>query len=339
MFQHQGDAMDPSALRTWQTCALLALANLFWAGKWVVGRALREVYPPLTLNFWRWLLAALILAPIAWPLLRGKWHLVRRHAVLLCLLALTGGAMFQSMVYLGLRHTTTTNAVLIGSSAPMFVMLCSWLIERQKAGYLQMAGMLLSFAGVLVILSHGELALLLHLDIHAGDAWILLGMPVWGIYSVLVKRLPAQLRGSAFLFAMAALTVPMLAGPMAVEASRTAPLVPRLTMGAIGGLAYTATFASVLAFMCWNRAVAAVGPNAAGTSLPLMPLFGTVLAMIFLGEQLQAFHLAGIVTILAGIAVAARAPNASGKVSRRPAAAPATCAAPEGPPAQTTPAA
>ena len=300
--------MNPSTLRIWQTCALLALANLFWAGNWVVGRALREVYSPLTLNFWRWLLAALILAPIAWPLLRGKWPLIRRHAVLLCLLALTGGAMFQSMVYVGLQRTTTTNAVLIGSSAPMFVMLCSWFIERQRAGRAQVLGVLLSFAGVLVILSHGSPALLLQLDIHAGDAWILLGMPVWGVYSVLVRRLPPELPGSAFLLVMSALTVPMLAGPMMVETVQAAPILPSLTPGAIAGLAYTAVFASVLAFMCWNRAVAAVGPNMASTSLPLMPLFGTALAMIFLGEQLQTFHMAGIVTILAGIAVATRTP-------------------------------
>lgn len=330
--------MNPSALRTWQTCALLALANLFWAGNWVVGRALREVWPPLTLNFGRWLLAALILAPIAWPLLRGKWHLVRRHATLLCLLALTGGAMFQSMVYLGLQHTTTTNAVLISSAAPMFVMLCSWVIERQKATRAQVLGVLLSFAGVLVILSRGSPALLLELDIHAGDAWILLGMPVWGVYSVLVRRLPPQLRGSAFLFAMSALTVPMLAGPMAIEASRAASILPALTPGALLGLAYTAVFASVIAFMCWNRAVAAVGPNAAGTSLPLMPLFGTVLAMIFLGEQLQAFHVAGIVTILAGIAVTTRTSNAAGKLSSRPADAPSASATPAAPVARTTPA-
>lgn len=330
--------MNPSALRTWQTCTLLALANLFWAGNWVVGRALREVWPPLTLNFWRWLLAALILIPIAWPLLRGKWHLVRRHAALLCMLALTGGAMFQSMVYLGLQRTTTTNAVLISSAAPMFVMLCSWVIERQKATQAQVAGVLLSFAGVLVILSHGDPALLLHMDIHAGDAWILLGMPVWGVYSVLVRRLPPELRGSAFLFAMSALTVPMLAGPMLVESAQAAPILSGLTLGSMIGLAYTALFASVLAFMCWNRAVAAVGPNTASTSLPLMPLFGTVLAMIFLGEQLQAFHLAGIVTILAGIAVATRTTNAAKGLSSPPADAPSASATPAGPAARTTPA-
>jgi drug/metabolite transporter (DMT)-like permease len=221
----------------------------------------------------------------------------------------------------------------------MFVMLCSWVIERQKATQAQVAGVLLSFAGVLVILSHGDPALLLHMDIHAGDAWILLGMPVWGVYSVLVRRLPPELRGSAFLFAMSALTVPMLAGPMLVESAQAAPILSGLTLGSMIGLAYTALFASVLAFMCWNRAVAAVGPNTASTSLPLMPLFGTVLAMIFLGEQLQAFHLAGIVTILAGIAVATRTPPAPKQLNLPPAGAPAGSAAPARPAAQTTPAA
>jgi drug/metabolite transporter (DMT)-like permease len=314
--------MVPPLLKSWQTCALLACANLFWAGNWVVGRALRDVYPPVTLNFWRWLLAGLILVPFALPLARGKWHLVRRHAILLALLAATGGALFQSMVYVGLRSTTTVNAVLISSSAPLFVMLCSWVLERQKAGGRQLLGMVVSFTGVLAILGKGDPAMLLGLDMQGGDVWILAAMPIWGVYSVLLKRVPIELRGNLLLFAMAALSVPMLAAPSLMESRYVVPVTP-LAPGALLGMAYVALFASVLAFTCWNRAVSAVGANVAGLSLPLMPLFGTVLAMMFLGEELRPFHLAGIATILAGIAVATRGRTQPAARSSRPAAAPA----------------
>lgn len=329
--------MNSPSIRTLQTCALLAMANLFWAGNWVVGRALRDVYPPITLNFSRWLLAALILAPFAYPLLKGKWKLMRQHAMLLAMLAATGCAVFQSMVYVGLQGTTATNAVLLSSSAPMFVMLCSWMLERQKASGRQLLGMGVSFAGIIVILGKGDLAALGQLDIHRGDAWILLAMPVWGLYSVLLKRVPAELRGTALLFAMAVLTVPMLAGPLLAERHYAAPLQP-LAQSSIAGMAYVALFASVLAFACWNRAVATVGPNVAGFSLPLMPLFGTVLAMIFLGEEVRAFHAAGIVTILAGIAVATWGRSQTAAISPKPAFARAPHARRASPAGRTRPA-
>jgi len=292
------------ALRSWQPYLLLALANLFWAGNWVIGRALRDSYAPITLNFWRWLLAAVILAPIALPLLKDKAHLLRQHAALLAVLAATGGALFQCLVYFGLRSTTTVNAVLLNSSAPLFMLLCSWMLEREKASDRQVLGMLVSFAGIGVILARGDLAALRQLDFHSGDAWILLAMPVWGVYSVLLKRLPAELRGSMFLFTLAVLTVLMLAPALLLERHH----VPARPPGgaALLGLGYLGLFASVLAFTCWNRAVAAVGANVAGFSLSLLPAFGTILAMIFLGEELRPFHVAGIVTIFCGVALATR---------------------------------
>lgn len=297
--------MASSLLRLGQPYVLLALANLFWAGNWVIGRALRDAYAPLTLNFWRWLLAALILAPFALPLLRGKWRLARRHFVLLLMLAATGGALFHSMVYIGLRSTTAVNAVLISASAPLFVMLWSWALEREATTGRQLLGMLLSFGGILVILGRGEAPMLQRLEFHPGDLWVLLAMPIFGLYSVLLKRVPGELRGSFLLFSMAVLTVPMLAAPSLLEHHDA--LAQPLAGAALLGVAYTALFASVLAFTCWNRSVAALGANVAGLSLPLMPAFGTILAMIFLGEELHLFHIAGIALILLGVGLSTRA--------------------------------
>jgi len=158
---------------------LLALASLLWSGNWIAGRALRDAYDPVALNFFRWAVAAAILAPFAVPGLAGKGALLRRHAGLLLVLAFAGVALFQSLVYLGLRTTTAINAVLINSSAPLFMLLCSWALERERPTPRQAAGMLISLAGILVILSRGELANLLSLEVHAGDAWIVLAMPVW----------------------------------------------------------------------------------------------------------------------------------------------------------------
>ncbi len=284
---------------------LLALASLLWSGNWIAGRALRDAYDPVALNFFRWAIAAAILAPFAVPGLAGKGALLRRHAGPLLVLAFTGVALFQSLVYLGLRSTTAINAVLINSSAPLFMLLCSWALERERPTLRQAAGMLISLAGILVILSRGELANLLSLEFHAGDAWIVLAMPVWGLYSVLLKRRPADLGGLALIFVISVLGLLMLA-PLFFMGALARPLHwPSAPQAA--GVLYMGVAASVIAFVCWNRGVAVVGANAAGFTLHLLPAFGTVLAIIFLGESLHAFHAAGIATILAGVVLATRA--------------------------------
>jgi len=281
---------------------LLALANLLWSGNWIAGRALRDAFDPVTLNFLRWLVAVAVLAPFALPGLRGKWPLIRHHAGILLLLAFAGVALFQSMIYLGLRSTLAVNAVLLNSSLPLFMLLCSWVIEREHASARQIAGMLISLAGILVILSRGEPAALLQLELHAGDVWILLAMPVWGIYSVLLKRRPQELGGIAFLFVISVAGILMLAPFAAMQAALGSPRLP--TPAQATAVLYMGLGASVLAFICWNRGVAVVGANAAGFTIHLLPAFGTLLAILLLGESFQAFHAAGIATILAGVLLA-----------------------------------
>jgi drug/metabolite transporter (DMT)-like permease len=288
---------------------LLALANLFWAGNWIAGRALRDSFDPVSLNFWRWLVAAVVLAPFALPALRGKWPLIRRHAGILALLAFTGVALFQSLVYLGLRSTLAVNAVLLNSSLPLFMLLCSWLIERERASPRQIAGMLISLAGILVILSRGDPGALLQFELHGGDGWILLAMPVWGIYSVLLRRRPTELGGMEFLFVISLAGVLMLAPAAALQALHRPLSWP--TQAEALGVLYMGLAASVFAFICWNRGVAVVGANAAGFTVHLLSAFGTILAILFLGEAFAGFHAVGIATILAGVVLATHASPAA----------------------------
>ncbi|MDA0276868.1 MAG: DMT family transporter [Proteobacteria bacterium] len=291
-----------------QAFLALALACLFWSGNWIAGRALRDVMDPVALNFWRWAVAVFILAPFAVPTLIGQWQLIRRNAGVLLLLALTGVAVFQSLVYLGLRSTTAVNGVLLNSSGPLFILLCSWILERERTTLRQVAGMLLSFAGILVILSHGEIENVLRFRFGIGDAWLLLAMAVWGVYSVLLKRRPAELSGTGFLFVISVTGVLLLAPAYAALAIQTPPRWPG--MEAAAGVLYMGVAASVLAFICWNRGVATLGANTAGFTLHLLPAFGTVLAILFLSETFHAFHAAGIATIVAGVLLATLKPRA-----------------------------
>jgi len=281
---------------------LLAAANAMWSGNWIAGRALRGALDPLTLNFLRWLVALVILAPFALPSLRGQGTLLRRHAGILLLLAFTGVAAFHCLVYLGLRTTTAINAVLLNSSMPLVMLACSWLIERDRASARQIVGMLVSLGGILVIIARGEPQALRDLELHAGDAWILLAMPVWGVYSVMLKRRPAGLGALPFLFTISAAGTIMLAPFALLQAWQAPPRLPSAPEAL--AILYMGVAASVLAYVCWNRGVASIGANAAGFTVHLLPVFGTILAITLLGERFQVFHAAGIATILAGVLLA-----------------------------------
>jgi drug/metabolite transporter (DMT)-like permease len=283
----------------------LVLASFFWSGNWVIGRALRDTMPPVAMNFWRWVGAALMLAPFVLPRLAGRWHIVWRNWRFFALVGSLGAALFQILVYVGLGMTTTVNAVLMNSSVPLFIILCSWWLEREHATPRQIVGMLVSFTGILVIMKHGDLAAMLQFDFNRGDAIILAAMPVWGIYSVLLKRRPRELGGLEFLFVLAlsgiVCMVPFLLAENFFIRSGT------LTPTTIGAVIFVSLFSSVLGYICWNKGVAAVGANRAGFTIHLLPAFGTILAIIFLDESFHLFHLVGFATILAGVALATSA--------------------------------
>jgi drug/metabolite transporter (DMT)-like permease len=284
---------------------LLALASLFWSGNWIVGRDLRDAMPPIALNFWRWTGAVLILAPFVLPRLAGRWHRVLHHWRILLLLGGTGAALFQMLVYVGLGMTTTINAVLMNSSVPLFILLCSWLFEREPATPRQIAGVALSFLGIMIIMLRGELGGLIALDVNRGDAVILAAMPVWGVYSVLLKRRPSELSGLEFLFVLGLFGVVCLTPCVIAEAAfvRTGSL----SLRTFGAVVYVSLFSSVLGYICWNRGVEMIGANRAGFTIHLLPAFGTMLAILLLGEAIHLFHLVGLATILAGIFLATSA--------------------------------
>jgi len=284
--------------------AFLALANLLWAGNWVIGRALRDAFDPVSLNFWRWVIAVAVLAPFALPGLAAKRGVIRRHAAILALLAVLSVSIFQSLVYLGLQSTTAVNAVLINCAGPLFILLFAWLIDGERASLRQLAGFLVSVAGILVILSRGEPARLAQLEFHSGDAWIVLAIAIWGAYSVLLKRRPPELGGLHFLFVISAAGVLFLAPVFAFQVVQAPPRPPTLPEAL--AVLYVGLAASVAAYLFWNRGTAIVGANAAGFTLYLLPIFGTLLAIAFLGETFGAFHAVGTATIVAGIVLATR---------------------------------
>lgn len=288
--------------------ALAALASLLWAGNWVLGRAIRADVPPFGLTFWRWALATVILLPAGWQRLPADWRIVRAHLPLVLAMALLSAAMFQSMTYIGLHSTEAINALLVSATMPVFVVIIAWVVLRERLTARQALGIGISFCGVAYIIARGEPARLLDLHLNVGDAWILAALVVWGLYSVLLKFRPAGLSlvGLTFFIALFGSAFILPFHLWEVTQGRSVPL----NAAGLASVAYTGIFASVVALLSYNAAVARIGPSRSVFFLHLMPVFGAGLAIVFLGERLEAFHLIGFPVALGGVLWATTAPQA-----------------------------
>jgi drug/metabolite transporter (DMT)-like permease len=289
---------------------LLTLAMLCWAGNWVVGRAIHEEIPPFTLNFWRWSASLLLILPASWPSLREQWPLLVRHWKWVLPMGAIGSAIFQSMVYLGLQSTTALNGALIIALVPVVVVAIAAVILGDRIGARQGLGILVSLAGAVVVIVHGELAVLRTLGFNPGDLWILAAVPIWSLYTVLLKRWPAGLHRMSFLAAMGLIGV-VLQFPFFAwewEAGRRMLVTPE----AIAAIAYTAVFASFLAFVFYNTAMERTTPAVAGLFHHLHPAFTAMLGMAFLGERMGWYHALGVALIVLGLYLTTAARPAHG---------------------------
>jgi len=281
---------------------LLTLCMVIWSGNWVLGRAVRDDVPPVVLTFARWGISAICLAPLAIPRLKGKGAILKRHAGLIATLGFLGVGFFQIAVYTGLRFTGAINAVLMNSVAPMFIIAITWLIDGDRVTPRQFLGMLISFAGIIVIVTRGEFEQLLHLHFNIGDLIIFFAMPAWGFYCVLLRRVPKSLDTLGLLFAVNIAGLAMIAPAAAVEILFFQ--APRWTLFNLGAVLYIGVFASFLAYICWNRGVELVGANRAGFTTHLLPAFTALLAVVFLDEELHPYHIVGIAVVLFGVYLA-----------------------------------
>lgn len=282
---------------------LLALTSLFWAGNFIVGRAVNGMVPPVALAFWRWTGGFLIILPLAWPHLRRDLPIALKHWKIVLVLSAVGVASFNTLVYLGLRETTAINGLLIQSVMPVAIVLTSYALFRDPVGPAQMLGLALSLAGIVAIVARGDLATLATLDLNRGDLLIFLAIVSYAFYTALLRRKPP-----VHPYSMVAITfgcgAAMLLPLHAIEWSMGS--VPRLDTVTLAAMGYVALFPSVLAYLCYNRGVELIGANRAGQFVHLMPVFGTLMAVTLLNESFRLFHAAGIALIVAGILLANR---------------------------------
>lgn len=278
---------------------LLSLAVLSWAGNWVLGRAMRNEIGPVAMGFWRWALALALILPFSWGELRTKWSVVRHHWWQLTLLGALGATVFNTMVYVGLQYTETTNSALFNSIVPVYIVVISWLFLGERISLRQVIGISISVLGVLIIVTRGDPLSLFEASFNIGDVWIVVAMLLWAIYTILLKWRPRELSAIAFLAAMLLLSLPILLPFYVWELYQRGTF--EISPVTVGTLIYYASIPSVVAYLMWNRGVAQVGPTRAGLMAHLMPIFAVILAVVFLSERLYPFHYLGAACVFLGI--------------------------------------
>lgn len=290
------------------TAALLTVPPLLWAANAVVGRMVAPLVPAMMLNFLRWALAFAILLPFAVRVLRRGsplWPHMRRYAAL----GLFGIGCYNALQYLALKTSTAINVTLVASSVPVFMLGLGAAFFGQRITRKQLAGAALSIAGVLLVLSHGDLRHLAQVRFVAGDLYVLLATASWALYSWLLTRPgdPPEIRSDWAAFLMAQL-VPGLAWSGLFAAGEAAVSSQGIVWGwpLIAALAFIATGPALVAYRCWGAGVQRVGPNIAGFFSNLTPLFAAIFSAAFVGDLPHLYHAAAFLLIVSGIVISSR---------------------------------
>ncbi len=282
---------------------LLTLAVFFWAGNFIVGRAVRADVPPVALAFWRWFFAAILVTVMARRHLPADLAKLRKSWGIVLLLAFAGITCFNTLVYIGLQYTIAVNALLMQSLMPVMIVGLSFLLFKEKINLIQAAGVALSLLGALTIIGQGSLGVLLSLSLNRGDILVFIAVAGYAGYSIGLRKRPA-VHPLSFVAATFILG-DLLLLPLYIWETMAGRSL-HLDAPTVMAISYVAVFPSIVSYLCFNRGVELVGANRAGMFIHLIPVFGSVMAIVFLGESLQWFHVGGILLIAAGISMATR---------------------------------
>lgn len=294
---------------------MLAVPPLLWAGNFAVGRAASAEVPPMMLAFARQLIALVVLLPFGWSVMKRdmgrywewRWQILKT--------SLSGVVVFNALVYSGLHTTTASNAQLMNSAIPVLIILFGSVFLRQSLTRQQIFGLLLSCVGVLTIILHGDFARLIALKFSYGDLIVFLAMVSFSLFSVWLRSFPADIDRLGLLGAQFVVAVVVLL-PFVVWEYMSG-LRASWSTGGIAAMVYVGIAAGFLANLFYMFGIARVGPARAGLFIHLVPLYGVIISSMFLGEKLYPYHAAGMVAIIAGLALSQ---SGGHKESRRPAA-------------------
>lgn len=286
----------------------LVIATLSWGGNAVAGKLAVGHISPMMLTFSRWAIAVAIIFAISVPQLKKDWPVVRKRLPILIFYGIIGYTTFNAVLYTALNYTTAINVAIEQAGIPMLIFIINFILFRTRVSIAQIIGFSLTLVGVALTAAHGDLASLLDLTVNFGDALMLIAVVAYAVYTVSLRWKPAidwrTLMAVPAFFALLT-TVPLVLWEQASDQI----IWPDAQGWAI--VLYTAVFASLLAQVLYIKGVEGIGPNRASLFINLIPVFGTLLSVAIIGEDLQLFHVAALVLALGGIAIAEKGKPAS----------------------------
>lgn len=282
---------------------LAILATLIWSGNFVIARGIATQIGPVSLAFCRWLTASLIITPIAWKKFQQEKKLIRKHIGYLFFVAVTGVTIFNTCVYIAGHYTTAINMALIGTtSSPIFATLLAAVFLKDKPGMFRITGLLLCISGIILLLSKGSWQILTNFRFSIGDLWVLTGAFAFAIYSTLVRKKPAEISSTHFLFLVFTLGTLMLLPFFAAE--QMTGTVTKWSWSMLSVILYLGAGASVISFLCWNISIQKIGAGRTVLFGNLIPVFSVLEAVWLLGEKINIIHLVSGFLVIGGLMLA-----------------------------------
>ena len=279
---------------------LLVLTTLFWSGNFIVGKAASSYeVPPFSLNFYRWLFAGLILLPFTFNEILKKKIYILDNIGFFIILGITSITIFNSTVYYSLYYMQVISGVLMISTIPVWIMFISSILGIEKTNKFQISGVILSLLGVLFIITKSDLAVIKNLAFNRGDLIMASGMFAWALYSALLKKKKYEISQIALLEVVIITGLIFLIPIYILEMIFGNQIV--LGKPFILTLSYVVIFPGLASFFFWIKGISIIGANRAGVFLHLMPVFGSIMAIILFNEKFMFYHLLGAIFIIAGI--------------------------------------
>lgn len=273
---------------------------MIFSGNLIVGKAINEL-PPITIAFFRTLIAFLVVLPFGIKQFRYYYKIWRENFWPLVGIALTGITTFNVLVYLSLNFTTSTNAGIVEATTPAFAMVLSYLILKENLKPKHIIGTVVSFIGALWVLTSGSIERLLQLNFNIGDITMLLAVIIWAFYTLIVKQHNHKFPIFGGTLAMVGLGVVILVPAVLVEWFVLGIPTQITQTSNWSGLLYLGIFPSFIALVLWNQAVSDLGPSLSSVFLNLLPFFTTIGAIIFLNEEVVAAQILGGVLVVVGV--------------------------------------
>jgi drug/metabolite transporter (DMT)-like permease len=278
------------------------VATIIWSGNFIVARGLAETFPPVSIAFFRWLVATVILLPFGLPHFVRQWALVRSNLPHLVVSAFLGITLFNTLIYIAGKHTTAMNLSLIAVFSPVWIIVLARIFMHEPLTFRRLAGVALAVIGVVVLTTSGDLSILTRLTFNPGDLLMVAATAVFAIYSILIRQKPRDIEPTTYLTATFLFGLIMLIPWVIWEWARHPLTMPG--SGVVASLVFIGIGPALLSYVCWTRAVASIGPVKAGMVYYSLPLFSGTLAWMILGESLTWVHGTAGAMIIAGILTA-----------------------------------